>query len=63
MNTGHAVAYVGAAVWAGSWWPLTIPPLCVLATYKLVIAAEDEYLRGRFGKSYHRYAARVLRWL
>lgn len=63
MYTGHAVLLAGAALWAGSWWPLLVAPLCMLATYRLVIAAEEAYLTDRFGPEYERYAARVRRWL
>jgi protein-S-isoprenylcysteine O-methyltransferase Ste14 len=31
MYTGLAAAYVGAALWVGTWWPLIIAPLPVLA--------------------------------
>ena len=37
MYAGHVVACVGAALWAGSWWPLIVLPLSVLATHRLVI--------------------------
>jgi protein-S-isoprenylcysteine O-methyltransferase Ste14 len=32
VYTGLAVGYVGVAPWAGTWWPLTVAALCVLAT-------------------------------
>jgi protein-S-isoprenylcysteine O-methyltransferase Ste14 len=63
MYTGHAVALVGTALWVGSWWPLIVTPLCMAATYRLVISAEEEYLARRFGQAYQHYRARVRRWL
>ena len=63
MYTGHAVALVGAALWAGSWWPLIAVPLAMLATYRMVISAEEDYLTNRFGADYQRYQSQVRRWL
>jgi protein-S-isoprenylcysteine O-methyltransferase Ste14 len=63
MYTGLTAAYVGAALWVGTWWPLTIAPLPVLATRRWVIAPEEEYLKRRFGAEYERYQSEVRRWL
>jgi protein-S-isoprenylcysteine O-methyltransferase Ste14 len=63
MYTGHAVSCAGAALWAGSWWPLIVLPFSMLATRRLVIAPEEEYLGERFGDDYARYRRRVRRWL
>jgi protein-S-isoprenylcysteine O-methyltransferase Ste14 len=63
MYTGLSVALVGAGLCAGSWWPLIVAPLCMLATYRWVIRAEEAYLLDRFGADYQRYRAQVRRWL
>lgn len=63
MYTGHAVALIGAALWAGSWWPLLLTPLCMLMTYRWVINPEETYLTTRFGADYQQYNNRVRRWL
>jgi protein-S-isoprenylcysteine O-methyltransferase Ste14 len=63
MYTGHAVSCAGAALWVGSWGPLIVLPLSMLATYRLVIAPEEEYLGDRFGDDYARYRAHVRRWI
>lgn len=63
MYTGHAVSCVGAALWAGSSWPLIVLPLSVLATRRLVIEPEEDYLAARFGTDYEHYRARVRRWI
>lgn len=58
-----AVAYLGGALVLESWWPLPLLPLAVIATRRLVIDREEDYLRERFGPAYEAYAARVRRWL
>jgi protein-S-isoprenylcysteine O-methyltransferase Ste14 len=63
MYTGLAAAYVGAALWVGTWWPLIIAPLPVLATYRWVIVPEEDYLKRRFGDEYEHYQSQVRRWL
>jgi protein-S-isoprenylcysteine O-methyltransferase Ste14 len=63
MYIGLAAAYVGAALWVGTWWPLVIAPLPVLATHRWVIVPEEDYLKRRFGAEYERYQSRVRRWL
>ena len=63
MYTGLAAAYVGAALLVGTWWPLIIAPLPVLATHRWVIGPEEEYLKRRFGAEYERYQSQVRRWL
>jgi hypothetical protein len=63
MYTGHALALIGAALWAGSWWPLLVTPLCMLVTYRWVIDPEETYLTTRFGADYQRYQSQVPRWL
>jgi protein-S-isoprenylcysteine O-methyltransferase Ste14 len=63
MYAGLVVAYVGAALWAGTWWPLPLVPLCVLVTDRGVIRPEEAYLTGRFGPEYERYRSRVRRWI
>lgn len=63
MYTGHAVALIGAALWAGSWWPLLVTPLCLLITRRWVINPEETYLTSRFGADYQHYQSHVRRWL
>ena len=48
---------------AGSWWPVLLAPLVILALTRLVIGPEERYLAERFGASYAGYRARVRRWL
>ncbi len=63
MYTGHVVACLGAALWAGSWWPLVVVPLSVLATLRWVVEPEEAYLAERFGQEYRGYRSRVRRWI
>jgi protein-S-isoprenylcysteine O-methyltransferase Ste14 len=63
MYTGLGIAYLGAALLLGSWWPVVLWPLVMLAVDRLVIRPEETYLSDRFGQAYSDYRARVRRWL
>ena len=63
MYTGLAIAYLGLALLFGSWWPLVLWPLVIVAVRQLVIRPEEHYLAERFGQEYTHYQARVRRWL
>ena len=63
MYTGLAIAYLGLTLLFGSWWPLTLWPLVIVAVRQLVIRPEERYLTRRFGQTYADYQARVRRWL
>jgi protein-S-isoprenylcysteine O-methyltransferase Ste14 len=63
MYTGLAIAYLGLTLLFGSWWPLVLWPLVIVAVRQLVIRPEEEYLAERFGRTYTDYRARVRRWL
>jgi protein-S-isoprenylcysteine O-methyltransferase Ste14 len=52
MYAGHVVSLIGAAFWIGTWWPIILAPVAVLATLRLVIGPEVEYLDRRFGAEY-----------
>ena len=63
MYTGLAIAYLGLALIFGSWWPLALGPLVIVAVRQLVIRPEEQYLTRRFGRTYTDYQSRVRRWL
>jgi len=63
MYTGLAIAYLGLALLFGSWWPLALWPLVIVAVRRLVIHPEEQYLTQRFGQTYTDYQSRVRRWL
>jgi protein-S-isoprenylcysteine O-methyltransferase Ste14 len=63
MYTGLAIGYLGVALLIGSWWPVALWPVVLLAVRRLVIRPEERYLQDRFGQTYADYRARVRRWL
>lgn len=63
MYVGLAAVYSGTALLVGTWWPLTLLPLVLLAVDRLVIAREEPYLARAFGTEYAAYRRRVRRWL
>ena len=63
MYAGQAVAVVGVGLATGSWWPLAAAAVGMLATTRLVIGPEEDYLADRFGDEYAHYRSRVRRWL
>lgn len=63
MYTGLAILYLGGALLLGSWWPIVLLPLVLVAVTMLVIRPEERYLGERFGAEYAAYRAHVRRWL
>src|SRR5690242_10958795 len=63
MYTGLAIVYLGVALLLGSWWPLALWPLVIVAVRRLVIRPEEHYLTQRFGQTYTDYQRRVRRWI
>lgn len=63
MYVGLAAAYAGVAALLGSWWPLALLPLVLVAVDRLVIAREEPYLARALGAQYEAYRRRVRRWL
>jgi protein-S-isoprenylcysteine O-methyltransferase Ste14 len=63
MYTGLAIMVAGGALVAGTWWPLVILPLALLAVKQLAIEPEETYLAERYGSIYDDYRRRVRRWL
>lgn len=61
LYVGNFMIIVGLAVAANSWLSLFVAiPFFVIA-YWAIIAAEENYLRGKFGKEFDDYCARVHR--
>jgi protein-S-isoprenylcysteine O-methyltransferase Ste14 len=60
---GDVLAYLGATLLLGTWWPLVLLPFALVALHRLVIVREEEYLAARFGGDYAAYRSRVRRWL
>jgi protein-S-isoprenylcysteine O-methyltransferase Ste14 len=63
MYTGLAITYLGLALLFGSWWPLALCPLVIIAVRQLAVRPEEQYLMQRFGQTYIDYQSRVRRWL
>lgn len=63
MYTGLAIAYVGGALLAGTWWPMATLPFALIAVRRIVIDPEERYLTRRFASRYADYQARTRRWL
>jgi len=63
MYAGLGIAYLGAALLVGSWWPVMLWPVVLIAVDRVVIRCEERYLAVRFGQPYREYQARVRRWL
>jgi protein-S-isoprenylcysteine O-methyltransferase Ste14 len=63
LYLGNILMCVGIAIVAQSWvFLLGVLPAILLA-YSCIVAAEEAYLRERFGAQYAAYCARVPRWL
>ena len=63
MYTGLAIMVAGGALLAGTWWPLFLLPLALLAVNQLAIRPEETYLGECYGSVYADYRRRVRRWL
>jgi protein-S-isoprenylcysteine O-methyltransferase Ste14 len=63
MYAGLALAYLGLALFVGSWWPLVAMPVVLLVVARLAIRPEERYLTQRYGATYADYQHRVRRWL
>lgn len=63
MYLGNLLIVVGVAIAANSWPTILLGvPLAVLM-YICIVAAEEEYLLGRFGETFRAYCRDVPRWL
>ena len=61
MYTGLGLVVAGGALLAGTWWPLVLLPLALLAVCRLVIEPEETYLAERYGTLYSDYRRSVRR--
>jgi protein-S-isoprenylcysteine O-methyltransferase Ste14 len=60
---GFVAIYFGLAVVANSVWPFVFLPVVLALLITVVIAREERYLHGVFGREYADYCRRVKRWL
>ncbi len=63
MYAGLAITYLGGALLAGSWWPVLLLPVALVAVRRIVIDPEERYLAARFGTTFADYRRRTRRWL
>jgi protein-S-isoprenylcysteine O-methyltransferase Ste14 len=61
LYLGNILICVGLALVAHSWTFYLVIPLVLLA-YGCIVAAEEAYLRNKFGLEYEAYCRRVRRW-
>ena len=62
MYVGNALITVGMTMVAGSPLIYLVVPPFFLFVYQAIVATEEVYLRGRFGREYEQYCASVNRW-
>jgi protein-S-isoprenylcysteine O-methyltransferase Ste14 len=62
MYVAWTVGYVGAALVAGTAWPLLLLPVVLVVT-QIVVLGEERSLERRFGDAYRSYKASVRRYL
>lgn len=63
MYIGNLLIVAGVAVAANSWSTILIGVPMALFMYACIIAAEEQYLRTRFGGEFQMYCTHVPRWL
>jgi protein-S-isoprenylcysteine O-methyltransferase Ste14 len=62
MYLGLALLLAGLALLGDALWPLIAIIPCVWIIQTQVIAREEVYLQGKFGKDYRAFKSRVRRW-
>jgi len=63
LYVGNLLIILGLAIVHNGWAMYLIAVPVFLFTYSAIVAAEEEYLQGRFGPAYTDYCERVPRWL
>ena len=63
LYVGNLLIILGLAIVHNGWLMYLVAVPAFLFIYAAIVAAEEEYLRGRFGDAYDEYARRVPRWL
>jgi protein-S-isoprenylcysteine O-methyltransferase Ste14 len=63
MYVGMGLVLLAWAFWLGSPWALFGPIAFVPYISRFQIVPEERVLAARFGEDFHRYCARVRRWL
>lgn len=61
LYVGNMLIYTGIFLMQGG-WPALIGPLVFFFIYSSIIAAEEHFLRAKFGQAFADYCARTPRW-
>jgi len=62
MYVGNLLILAGIALASNSWSCVAVAVPLFIFVYACIVAAEEDYLRGRFGASFEAYARDVPRW-
>ena len=60
---GMALMYVGIALLGDALWALAPLPVVLVVIDRMVIAREERYLEGKFGREYLDYKGTARRWI
>jgi protein-S-isoprenylcysteine O-methyltransferase Ste14 len=63
LYVGNLTVLAGLFVIHNNPYAYLLGGLFFLVSYRAIVAAEERYLRGQFGREYEDYCARVNRWL
>jgi hypothetical protein len=63
LYVANLLLFLGLAIVHNGWAMYLIVLPFFLVAYHCIVAAEEEYLRGRFGEAYDDYCRRVPRWV
>jgi protein-S-isoprenylcysteine O-methyltransferase Ste14 len=63
MYVGNLLILAGVAIASNSWTCVAVAVPLFLFIYLAIVAAEEAYLRGKFGPAFDAYARDVPRWL
>jgi protein-S-isoprenylcysteine O-methyltransferase Ste14 len=63
MYVGNLLIVIGVAIAANSWPTIFLGVPLALFMYICIVAAEEQYLLGRFGEAFKAYCRDVPRWL
>ena len=63
LYVANLLLFLGLAIVHNGWGMYLIVLPFFMVAYYCIVAAEEEYLRGRFGETYDDYCRRVPRWL
>ncbi len=62
LYVGNLIIYLGVMLMHGSPWVIALGMAFFLFVYQSIVAAEEYFLRNKFGKEYTNYCREVPRW-